>query len=141
LLQKLSFESFNDRFRPNRTEFDWLSRDEAEVDRYVADPLCGFAVTVATWISVLDALPSLATAEAIARMPKDKPLYVFAGTHDAVGDFGRGVTRLVDDYRAAWLTDLTVRLYDGGRHEMLHEVNRGEVVAELLAWAKRSLFR
>lgn len=139
LLQKLSFDAFNQRFRPNRTGFDWLSRDEAEVDRYVADPLCGFAVTTQTWISLLDALPGLATAEAIARIPKRLPLYVFSGTHDAVGDFGRGIQRLVDDYRAAWLTDLTVRMYDGGRHEMLHEINREEVIGELLAWARRSL--
>lgn len=139
LLQKLSFDSFNERFRPNRTAFDWLSRDEAEVDRYVQDPLCGFAVTTQTWISLLDALPTLTTSEALGRIPKDKPIYVFAGTHDAVGDFGRGVRSLVDDYRAAWLSDVTVRLYDGGRHEMLHEVNRDEVVDELLAWAKRSL--
>lgn len=139
LLQKLSFDDFNKRFRPNRTAFDWLSRDEDEVDAYVADPLCGFAVSTQTWISLLDSLPTLATPEALARIPKHMPVYLFAGTHDAVGDFGRGVMRLVDDYRAAWLTDLTVRLYDGGRHEMLHEINRDEVNDELVAWAKRSV--
>jgi alpha-beta hydrolase superfamily lysophospholipase len=137
LLQRLSFGDFNRHFRPNRTDFDWISRDEDEVDAYVADPFCGFAVSVQTWLSLLDALPALTAPEALARIRKDLPIYVFAGTHDAVGDFGRGVMRLVDALRAAWLSDVTVRLYDGGRHEMLHEINRDEVIAELLAWAER----
>ncbi|MEM1029684.1 MAG: lysophospholipase [Myxococcota bacterium] len=139
IIRKLSFDDFNRRFRPNRTEADWLSRDEREVDAYVSDPMCGAPGTVATWRSLLGHLPRLTQAQALANLPRDKPVYLFSGTHDPVGEMGRGVIELVDRYRAAWMTDVTYRLYDGGRHEMLHELNRDEVTEELLAWLRRRL--
>lgn len=134
LLNKLSFEDFNARFRPNRTEFDWISRDEAVVDAYVADPKCGFMVSVQTWIDFLDALPTLTRAENLARIRKDLPIYVIAGDQDPVGDMGKGVRRLVASYRAAGLSRVTERLYPGCRHELLKETNRAQVFADLAAW-------
>lgn len=140
ILRKLSFDDFNRRFRPNRTEADWLSRDEREVDKYVEDPMCGAAGTVGTWLSLLDALPTLTTPQAIDNIPKNKPIYVFSGSHDPVGEMSKGVQQLVDLYRAAWLTDVTCNLYDGGRHEMLNEVNRDEVINDLKTWLSERLF-
>jgi len=134
LINSLSFGSFNKPFRPNRTDFDWLSRDEAEVDAYVADPLCGFMLSTQSWIDLLDALPTLTRREQLATIPKDKPIYLMAGDHDPVGDMGRSFGDLIDRYRAAWLTQLEVRLYPDGRHEMLHETNRAAVMGELLDW-------
>lgn len=139
LLTALSFDDFNKKFRPNRTDFDWISRDDAHVDAYVADPLCGFAVSTQTWIDLLDALAALTDPDRLACIPKDLPLYVFAGSKDAVGDFGRGVERLAQAYRAAGLRDVEVKLYPEGRHEMLNEINRDEVVRDLLAWIERTL--
>jgi alpha-beta hydrolase superfamily lysophospholipase len=139
VLEALSFEDFNKKFRPNRTGYDWLSRDEARVDAYVADPLCGFPVTTQTWVDLLDALGSLTAPDRLAAIPKDLPVYVFAGTRDPVGDFGRGVERLVAAYRAAGLRDVELKLYPEGRHEMLNETNREEVVADLLGWIERTL--
>ncbi len=139
LLQALSFDSFNKKFAPNRTAFDWLSRDEREVDLYVDDPLCGFAVTTQTWIDLLDALGDLTSPRHLARIDRDLPIYVLAGTKDPVGDFGRGVRRLVEAYRAAGLRNVELALYEGGRHEMLHETNRDEVIAKVIAWIERSL--
>ena len=139
LIDEMTFRAFNRKFAPNRTRFDWLSRDDAQVDAYIADPLCGFECSVQSWIDLLDALDALTHPNQLARIPKHKPIYVFAGTADAVGDMGRGPRRLVDLYRGAWLTDVALRLYDGGRHEMLNEVNRDEVTADLLAWLTRSL--
>lgn len=141
LLQALSFDAFNKKFAPNRTAFDWLSRDEREVDLYVDDPLCGFAVTTQTWIDLLDALGELASPRQLARVDRDLPIYVLAGTKDPVGDFGRGVRRLVDAYRAAGLRNVELKLYEGGRHEMLHETNAAEVIADLVAWIERTLER
>jgi len=137
LLNALSFGDFNKPFRPNRTDFDWLSRDEDEVDAYIDDPLCGFVVSTQCWIELLDALPGLTAPAKLAAIPKDKPVYLFAGRRDPVGEMGKSVMQLVDAYRGAWLTDVTVTLYEDGRHEMLNETNRDEVTADLVAWLDR----
>ncbi len=137
LLNGLSFDDWNKRFQPNRTEFDWLSRDEAEVDAYIDDPLCGFVVSTQCWIDLLDALPKLTAAKSLAAIPKDKPIYLMSGRRDPVGDMGKSVTQLVDAYRGVWLTDVEVKLYDEARHELLNEVNRDEVTDQLMAWLAR----
>jgi alpha-beta hydrolase superfamily lysophospholipase len=134
LLQKLSFGSFNQAFTPARTEFDWLSRDEREVDKYVADPLAGFALTTQAWIDLYGALSSLADAEKQARIPKNLPIYIFAGDTDPVGEQGRGPTALAKAYERAGLQHVTLKLYPGARHETLNETNRDRVMAELVAW-------
>jgi alpha-beta hydrolase superfamily lysophospholipase len=139
LLQVLSFDDFNKKFAPTRTDFDWLSRDAAQVDTYIADPRCGFPVSTQTWVCLLDALGPLTDPDRVECIPKDLPLYVFAGEKDAVGDFGRGVRRLVESYRAAGLRDVELKLYPEGRHEMLNEINREEVVSDLLAWIEKTL--
>ncbi|WP_437318430.1 lysophospholipase [Sorangium sp. So ce385] len=134
LLQSMSFDSFNKLFAPARTPFDWLSRDRAEVDGYMADPHCGFPATVSLWIDLLDALVEIARPERQARIPKELPVYVFSGSRDPVGGPLRGVTQMIEAYRAAGLRRVTQRIYPGGRHEMLNEINREEVVRDLLAW-------
>ncbi|AUX29302.1 MULTISPECIES: alpha/beta hydrolase [Sorangium] len=134
LLQSMSFDSFNKQFAPARTPFDWLSRDRAEVDGYMADPHCGFPATVSLWIDLLDAMVEIARPERQARIPKDLPVYVFSGSRDPVGGPLRGVTQMIEAYRAAGLRRVTQRIYPGGRHEMLNEINREEVVRDLLAW-------
>lgn len=134
LLQAMSFDGFNKAFAPTRTACDWLSRDVAEVDRYLADPRCGFPVTTSLWIDLLDALVEIARPERQARIPKDLPVYVFAGSRDPAGGPLRGVHRLVEAYRTAGLRRVAHRIYPGGRHEMLNEINREEVTRDLLAW-------
>lgn len=134
LLTALSFDAWNKAFAPNRTRFDWLSRDAAEVDKYAADPRCGFACTTQLWIDLLDALPELARRENQARVPKDLPVYVFAGGEDPVSNRTRGLAQLLDAYKHAGMRDVTHRFYAGARHETLNEVNRDEVIRDVLAW-------
>jgi len=137
LLQKMSFGEFNKSFEPARTEYDWLSRDPDVVDAYIADPLCGVPISTQSWVDLLDALAPLGQLENQRRIPAHTPLFLFSGERDPVGDFGRGVRRLRDAYRAAGLDDLTLRLYPEGRHEMLNEINREEVFADLLEFCDR----
>ncbi|NOY94227.1 MAG: alpha/beta hydrolase [Deltaproteobacteria bacterium] len=137
LLNKMSFGKFNDSFEPARTPFDWLSRDEAEVDAYIEDPLCGFDISVQSWVDMLDALGQLARVSNQRRIPRDQPLFIFAGSRDPVGDFGAGVQRLAGSYRSAGLEAVELKLYEGGRHEMLNETNRDEVMDDVLAFAER----
>ena len=136
LLNTMSFGAYNKAFQPARTEFDWLSRDSDEVDAYVADPRCGFVATTQLWMDLLAGLRALKLPEVRARIRRDLPLYVFSGAADPVGG-ERGVRRLVEQYEGMGLTDVEHRVYPEGRHEMLNEVNRGEVVADLVRWLDR----
>ncbi len=131
LIFKMWFGDFNKPFEPARTAFDWLSRDPAEVDAYVADPLCGFPFSTQLAIDVLDALPGLANPASLAPIRKDLPIYVFSGEKDPVG---ANIQGLIDALEAAGFTRLTTRIYPGARHETLNETNRNEVLRDLIAW-------
>jgi alpha-beta hydrolase superfamily lysophospholipase len=131
LIFQLWFGEFNKPFKPARTASDWLSRDEKEVDAFVADPLCGFAFTTQLAIDVLDALPHVTSRKSLATIRKDLPIYVFSGERDPVGANIKG---LIQDLKAAGFTELTTRIYPGARHETLNETNRDEVTRDLIAW-------
>jgi len=120
-----------------RTPYDWLSRDPVEVDAYIADPLCGFSRKPGSEQSFARVSARLRDPAEIARIRKDLPVYVFVGDKDPINDDLRLLQPLIDRYRAAGLRDLTVKIYPGGRHEMLNETNRAEVVADLSAWLER----
>jgi alpha-beta hydrolase superfamily lysophospholipase len=131
LLGRMWFGAFNKPFEPARTGFDWLSRDEKEVDLYVADPYCGFPTSTQLAIDALDALPGLLRPERLAPIRKDLPLYIFSGERDPVG---ANIQGLIADLRGAGFTKLTTRVYPGARHETLNEVNRDEVTRDLITW-------
>ena len=131
LMKALVFGALNKPFEPARTPFDWLSRDAAEVDRYIADPLCGFESPVQFYIDLLGALPDLTKSGRLARIPKRLPIYVFGGTSDPVGT---NIDQLLEAYRAAGLEDVRHKFYPLGRHESLNEINREEVTRDLIAW-------
>jgi alpha-beta hydrolase superfamily lysophospholipase len=138
LLQKLSFGDFNKPFE-KRTEFDWLSRDPAEVDAYVNDPLCGFGISTQSWVDLLDALGGLTKYDALTHVAKALPIYVVSGDRDPVGGNGAGPKKLVDLYRAVGVTDVTLDLLPGARHEVLNETNRDETTAKLIVWLESKL--
>lgn len=138
LLDRLSFGNFNDAFSPNRTRFDWLSRDTAEVDRYIADPLCGFVASNGLWFDFLGGILEVSRDDAIARLPAGLPVLIFGGELDPVGG-ARGLTQLADRYRTAGLADVELVIYPDGRHEMLNEINRDQVTADVLDWIDRIL--
>lgn len=139
LMDKLTFGQYNAAFKPNRTSFDWLSRDDAEVDKYVADPLCGNVFSAGFFADLLGGVQQVNKPSAYAAVPADLPVLVFAGELDPVGDAGKGPREVADRYRSAGVTDVTTTLYPDGRHEMLNETNRDEVVADLLAWLDERL--
>lgn len=120
-----------------RTPFDWLSRDPAEVDAYIADPLCGFTRKANPADAFAEVAASLKEEARIAHIRKDLPIYVFVGDKDPINDDLKLLKPLLDRYAAAGLTDVTLKVYPGGRHEMLNETNRKEVVADLAAWLER----
>ena len=139
LLAYLSFGSFNKAFAPARTEFDWLSRDPEQVDRYVADPLCGFRCTDQLWIDLIETLLMLGKTERLARVPSQLPIYLFSGQRDPVsGKDAEGVHRLAAQLREAGSVDVQERIYEDGRHEMLNDVVRDRVTTDLTSWLDRA---
>jgi alpha-beta hydrolase superfamily lysophospholipase len=137
LSSDLDLSAFNAAFQPARTDFDWLSRDEAVVDAYLADPLCGFGIDAASARDMFMGARRLADPTQLARIPSDLPIYVAVGSKDPVNGDLALLWPLVDRYRAVGLTDVTVRVYDDGRHEILNETNRTDVIDDLLDWLQR----
>jgi len=116
-----------------RTDYDWLSRDEAEVDRYIADPFCGIRFTPDSAASFTALVSRRVEPEALAKVKPGLPVYVFVGDEDPINQKLERLHPLIDAYKAAAL-DVTLKVYEGGRHEMLNETNRDEVVEDLRAW-------
>lgn len=127
--------AMNAPFAPARTDFDWLSRDEAEVDAYVDDPLCGFPLTPSASASVFRTAGPARHDPRLAAVRRDLPMLVVSGEKDPVtGPDQAFANRLIESYRQAGLTGIDHRVYPGARHELFNEINRDEVTADLIAW-------
>jgi alpha-beta hydrolase superfamily lysophospholipase len=131
----VGLEALNASFEPGRTGFEWLSRDEAEVDAYVADPLCGFALDEGSMQSIFGLASQARHDPRLAAAPKGLPIYVISGEFDPVtGPNQAFVGGLLDSYRAAGLTRIDHRVYPGARHELFNETCRVAVEDDLIAW-------
>ncbi|WP_328804497.1 alpha/beta hydrolase [Paenibacillus apii] len=139
LLNSIVFGGNNNSFSPVRTAFDWLSSDNAEVDSFISDPFCGAICTTRFFRDFFRLLQDIHSKAVLGSLCKDKPVYLFSGEKDPVGLNGKGIHRLAELYRRLGVSDLEVRLYPDGRHEMLNERNRGEVMDDLLDWLIRHL--
>jgi alpha-beta hydrolase superfamily lysophospholipase len=135
--QPLDLAVFNAPFQPARTDYDWLSRDEAIVDAYIADPACGFGIDTGSARAMFGGARRLADPAQVAAMRSDLPLYIAVGEADPVNGGLALLTPLTDRYQAAGLTDMTIRVYPDARHEILNETNRDEVMAALTSWLDR----
>jgi alpha-beta hydrolase superfamily lysophospholipase len=125
---------FNAPFQPARTDYDWLSRDEEQVDKYVADPRCGFGLDTAGGKAMFAGARALALPERLDGLRKDLPVYVAVGEKDPVNGELALVDALVDRLRSAGMQDVTLRTYPEARHEVFNETNRDEVVGDLVGW-------
>ena len=129
-LNKLSFDAYNKKFKDARTEYDWLSRDPANVDKYVDDPLCGFCFTSCAFYDLFTGLGEVSNLNWAKRVP-NRPIFLMSGSNDPVGGMGKGVKQVCQ-----WLKksnhNVTIKLYPEGRHEMLNETNRAEVYGDVL---------
>jgi alpha-beta hydrolase superfamily lysophospholipase len=133
----LDLSGFNAPFEPGRTGYEWLTRDEAQVDAYVADPLCGFGYDVAASKAVYAGALAASDPAKVALIRHDLPIYVVVGDDDPVGDGLTRVHALVERYRDAGLGDVELHVYPGARHEVFNETNRDEVETDLLRWLDR----
>jgi len=128
------YNLLNAAFEPARTPFDWLSRETAIVDAFLKDPLSFPILKPASTASFLGAAPRLAEPAGLSEIRQDLPVYLFSGSEDPVGERLAGVRTLMDRYHRAGVCDTSFDFYEGARHEMLNETNRGEVRTNLLVW-------
>ena len=139
LVTRLSFETYNRRFAPNRTDFDWLAANAESVDRYLEDPLCGGETTIGLFREILYGIDFIARRENLKKMNLNTPVIFLSGQEDPVGDMGKGVRRAYESFRRAGVRDVEMKLYPGLRHEILNEARRGDVYRDILKWMERVL--
>lgn len=136
-VDRLAFGGNNRKFKPARTPSDWLTRDEAIVDAYRADPRCTFNFTLSAYKDLFTAILYTGRKSNIARIPKKLPLFLIAGSQDPVGNFGKGVMTVYDRFKAAGIDDVAIKLYADDRHEILNETDRELVYQDIFAWMER----
>jgi len=130
--------AFNSAFEPARTQHDWLSRDPAAVDAYEADPLCGFGINKNAMATLTASAIRLIDPAALAQIRKDLPIYIFAGDKDPVNHGLEWLKPVAERYRAAGIANVSEKYYPEGRHEMLNETNRDEVLHDLVSWLQKT---
>ena len=133
-LDKLSFADFNKKIKPLRTNQDWLSRDPKIVDRFIADPYCGFICTPQFWIDFLGGLNAMSKTSAFKAIPSNLPIYLISGDADPVSRYGAGLKALKKKLLQSGVTSVSSHLYQGARHELLNEVNRKEIYQNFFYW-------
>ena len=138
-LDSLAFGTYLSKIENPRTKFDWLSRDTEQVDKYIADPLCGFVGKIGLYRDMMQGIKFITDKKNIAQMNKEKPVYFMSGDGDPVGDYGKGVERAYKAFCDAGLHDVFMRLYPGGRHEMLNETNKEQVYQDILSWLNEKI--
>lgn len=133
-MNKLAFGSYNKKFRPALTGFEWLSRDTKQVRKYINDPLCGFVCTAEFFKDLLTGIEEANNKANAKLLPKALPLLIISGSDDPVGNFSKGVKTVYKLYLNAGLKNVQLKLIEGGRHEILNETNKTEVYKVLLDW-------
>lgn len=135
LLPKLTFQAWGKAVPNHRTLFDWLSRDEAEVAKYIADPLCGWDASVSMWRDVVSMALNGGRDAAFAGVRRDLPVAIVGGEKDPASDYGKGITHLANRMRAMGFSNLVSKVHADTRHESLNEVNRDIIMNDFAAWA------
>lgn len=137
ILNDIAFGSYNSRIENCRTSFDWISSVPEEVDKYIADPWCGFVGKMALYRDMMYGIKFITDTKNLAKMSKDQPIYIYSGDADPVGEYGKGVERFYRALCKAGCRDVFLKLYPNGRHEMHNEYNKEQVFEDLFNWLKQ----
>ena len=129
-LDKLAFGSFNRKF-PDEGDFAWLSRDRKQVEKYIADPLCGFVCSSGFYADLVDLISMANDRERADRIQKDMPMFIISGAMDPVGGFGKGIEKVEAFYRKVGIRELEMKLYPDCRHEILNELDNRKVYGDV----------
>ena len=133
-IRKSSFKGYNDRFKPTRTENDWLTKDTDIVDWYNGHKFCTFGFTINGYKTLFEVLTFIQKKENYNKIPKDLPVYMIAGADDPVGNYGEGVKHIYQQYKDSGIKDISMKLYPDDRHEILNELDKETVYADVTKW-------
>ena len=139
LLDKLSFGSFNKGIKNAKTKFDWLSRDNKEVQKYIEDPHCGIVCSSGFFLDLFTGLELIHSPDLIRLIPKEIPILVVSGAADPVGKNGAGIRQFVGQLKEQNIRNIKMKLYPNARHELLNEINKDEVMQDLFSWLEEQL--
>lgn len=134
LMTIMTFAGANKTYKDKRTKFDFLSRDQEIVDKYIKDPLCGFDCSNAFYVDLLTGLKFIHRDKNVRNIPSNLPILLLSGDDDPVGDYGKGVEKVCQQMKANGCKNVTLKLYPGARHELMNETNRKEVFEDFLNW-------
>lgn len=138
-IEKACFSTYNHRFKPQRTKHDWLSQDTAMVDAYAQDPLCNFTFTLNGYQTLFNTLSFIQSDKNIEQIPKNLPIFMVSGKEDPVGNYGKSVQKIYTHYKNIGIQDISLKLYENDRHEILNELDRKQVYSDLYDWLKRHI--
>lgn len=134
-IDNLAFGTYNKRCE-GRTAFDWLTRDNDIVDKYIADDYCGFLFTAYGYRDMFNLLTYVSTKDWFAKYPKELPVLIISGAEDPVGNYSQGVKVVADKLKEAGKDNVTMHIYDGARHEILNEsACFDKVCSDIIDWA------
>ena len=136
-IDSVAFGTYCGKISNPRTRFDWLTKDEAIVDKYIADPDCGFTFTVNGFQTLFEVIDRMSKKEYLQAIPKNLPLFFVSGDADPVGDYGKGVVAAYKLYQDLGIADVTMKLYENDRHEILNETDNHLVMEDILGWLER----
>lgn len=137
LIEKACFGTYNNKFKPRRTKSDWLSQNTAVVDAYLQDPFCDFIFTLNGYLTLFNTLSFIKRTENVKKIPRDLPIFMVAGSDDPVGNFGQMVQKVYKCYKKTGIRDISLKLYKNARHELLNELDKDQVYADLYTWLKK----
>lgn len=138
-IDKAAFGGYNKRIDAPRTSSDWLSRNPENVDRYIADGLCGFTFTVNGFQTLFELIRRLQKQENLEKVPQNLPILMVSGAEDPVGDYGKGVRKACDSLKKAGVKNITVKLYENDRHELLNEEDGEQAMEDIYQWIRREI--
>ena len=133
-ITKLAFGTYNSKIKDNKTEYDWLSRDEEMVNRYIIDPLCGGTFTNQAFSEMFGSMIYLKKKDNLKKMPEDLPLLFVSGDADPVGAYGKGPRVAAKRCLDSGVENVTCKIYEGSRHELLNEINKEDVYSDIAEW-------
>lgn len=139
MMDKAAFGAYNRRIAEQRTDYDWLSRDEERVDAYIADPDCGFVFTVNGFKTLFELISRAKKPENLRKIPAELPIFMASGAEDPVGNYGKGVEKAYRSLQGVGVRDLTLKLYPEDRHELMNEPDREQVMADIAEWLTKHL--
>ena len=141
LINTLAFGTYNKKYKPQRTAFDWLTTDNDIVDKYIADKYCGYLFTACGYRDLFSVLKYVSGKDWYKNVRKDLPVFLVAGDNDPVGEYGKGVKQVAEDLKKTGHTAVHTKLYKGMRHELLNEIDRQTVMNDILEWADAQIIK